>query len=278
MAGRRALGIVLAELLDAGILGTRPPFLTYAIGLIDEQLVHIEPQPVEPSTPNPWRSNNSSTFDIRGWCDETQEAAQIYAAASSVTTPYLLAERGEWCSLEWGKPEEIRRICAMHRASPRGDLLLPARRAWEATTAGAHRYPRRLRLDWSHEELVVYGRELSTDARWLEWLALHPAAGFRLGWEPAPDDLFTWRGTDGDWRARTVRRARGQLSHQPSAAAACAEVWQVVLSDTGRTELLAAFPATTRTLALTRTLPANARETRPEDETAVAQVLLSEPS
>jgi len=275
MAGRRALGIVLAELLDAGVLGMPPPYPAYSVGLVDEQLVHVEAQPVEPSTPTPWRPNKTSTFDVKGWCDETREAAQVYAAASSVATPYVLAERSEWCSLEWGTPKEVRRIHTTHRVSPLGGLVLPAQRAWETTSVGAHRYPSRLDLDWSHEELVVYGREPSTDARWLTWLALHPAAGFRLGWEPAPDELFTWRGADGGWRTRTVRRARGQLSHQP-ATAACAEVWQVVLSDIGRAELLTVFPATKRTLVLTRKLSANARESRPEDEIAAAQVVLSE--
>jgi hypothetical protein len=87
--------------------------------------------------------------------------------------------------------------------------VLPVQWAWEVTFSGAHLYPRRLALDWSHEEFVVRGHESNTDARWLEWLALHPAVGFRLGWEPDPDELFAWRGADGNRRARTVRRAVG---------------------------------------------------------------------
>lgn len=278
MAGRRALGIVLAELVDAGVLGTPPPDPAYDLGFVDERLVRVDPQPVDLSTPTPWRRDGTSTYDLAGWCDETPEAAQIYAAASSVATPYVLAERSEWRGLEWGRPEEVRSIHAIHHGASPAGLVLPPRRAWEVTIGGAGRYPTRLNLDWGHEELVVHGRETHSDPRWFEWLALHPAVGLRLSWEPDPDELFGWRGADGSWRARTVRRARGQLSHQAPASAACAEVWQVLLSEAGRSELLTVFPATTRTLTLKRKLPANVRESRPEDEDATTQVVLSNPS
>jgi hypothetical protein len=55
-------------------------------------------------------------------------------------------------------------------------------------------------------------------------------------------------------------------------------VWQVLLTEAGRAELLTAFPATTRTLKMTRKLPADVRESRPEDEEATAQVVLTDPS
>jgi hypothetical protein len=104
MAGRRALGIVLAELMEAGVLGTPPLYPASVVGLVDERLVRVEPVPVESSTPTPWRRDKTSTYDARGWCDETQEAAQVYAAAFSIATPYVLAERSEWRGLEWGRP------------------------------------------------------------------------------------------------------------------------------------------------------------------------------
>lgn len=71
--------------------------------------MHVEPQPVNLSTPTPWRRDGTSTYDLKDWCDETPEAVQIYAVASSVAKPYVLAERSEWCGLEWGRPEEVRR-------------------------------------------------------------------------------------------------------------------------------------------------------------------------
>ena len=121
-------------------------------------------------------------------------------------------------------------------------LNRPPRQAWEQTFAGASGYPDQLLLDWADEELVVHGREAHSDPPWLDWLALHPSAAARLGWIPDPDKLFAWLGRDGAWRARTLRRARGQLSHQPPATAACAEGWQVIISDAGYAELLATFP------------------------------------
>ena len=82
-------------------------------------------------------------------------------------------------------------------------LILPPQQAWEQTFVGASGYPDQLRLDWSHEEIVVYGHEPYSDSPWLDWLALHPAAAACLGWKPDPDKLFAWLGRDGAWRAHT---------------------------------------------------------------------------
>lgn len=101
------------------------------------------------------------------------------------------------------------------------------------------------------------------DSRWIGWLALHLAVGVHLGWQPHPGSPFAWLAADSGWRARTVRRARGQLSHQPPATAYCAEIWQVVLSELGLAELRTAYPrAKSRGEAETA---ANTREGRAEE-------------
>ena len=61
MAGRRALGIVLAELLDAGAIGS-PRCLAFEFGLIDERLTQIETLPIDPSMPQPWRPDGTPTY------------------------------------------------------------------------------------------------------------------------------------------------------------------------------------------------------------------------
>ncbi len=276
MGGRRALGSILGELLDAGELSDPPVPPAYYIGLVGERIAGVEPQPVPSSVPSPWRPEGTQTYSVQGWCTETPQAVQEYKNVYSTATPYVLAEYGQWRSLEWSKPEEERRVFATHRDAPAGPLLLPEKRAWETAFLGAHRYPGHLNLDWSHEELVVHGYEDWTDAPHIEWLALHPAVGTQLGWQHDPQKLFTWKGADGKWRARTVLLARGQLSHRPPAYVTCAEIWQVQLSEAGHAELLAAFPALTRSLEVTRTLPTNRRQGHPEEETRTCRTDLTE--
>ncbi|KAB2351594.1 ATP-binding protein [Actinomadura rudentiformis] len=276
MAGRRALGFVLAELLDANMLGDSPRYPAYELGLVDERLLCIETHPVPVSTPVPWRSDGASNYDASGWCGEVGQAAQVYAKATADATPYVLAESSEWHGLEWGRPEEVRIVSTTHGQSI-GTLILTPGQAWENTFASAMGYPDRMSLGWSGEELVLRGREPHSDPPYFDWLAMHPAAAARLGWLPNPDELFAWRGQDGGWRARTIRRARGQLSHQPPANTACAEVWQVVLSDIGRAELSRTFPGIARKIHVTRTLPAN-RRLRLVEETASAQASIQEPA
>jgi hypothetical protein len=271
MAGRRALGEVFGDLIDAGVVPTNA-YAAYEIGLIDEELVGVELLPLDEATPPPWRPPGTSSYDIRTWGEETQDAAAAYVPAFT-HSPYVLAELSEWRSLEWGLPEERRKVRA-HHSQPLGSLVVPPTRAWEVTYAGAMRYPNRMSIDWEAEELVLHGHEAHSDGKYLEWLALHPRAAMRLGWELAEDVPFGWNGRDGAWRAQTLRKVRGQLSHQPPLLTYCAEVWQVVLSDIGRSELIAMFPTVSRTLYVTRTLPASRRESRTNDEIARAQIRL----
>ncbi|MFJ1859961.1 hypothetical protein ACIOHA_21915 [Streptomyces anulatus] len=262
MVGRRALGAVLGELLDADALGDPSALHAYYFGLVDEQMVTVEAQPLPEWLPPIWRPEGTSSYDVKNWCAEAGPAAVGYARAYAVARPYVLAERGQWCSLEWGRPEEERRIRTTHSNVFSAIFDLPKRRAWEAFHAEIDRYPASRSLDWADKELVVHGYEDWTDARHRDWLALHPAVAAELGWKHDPCELFTWRGEDGQWRARTALLVRGNLSHQPPRHATCTETWQVQLSETGYAELNRAFPKLKRALTVSRTLPASRRKGR----------------
>ena len=144
-------------------------------------------------------------------------------------------------------PRHPRQACrARHRTDPAGVGADVGRRQSISGPSASR---------WTDKELIVHGYEGHSDAHWLDWLAVHPSAAARLGWTADPGELFAWYGPDGTWRARTLRRAHGQLSHQPPGTGACAEGWQVVVSDIGYAELLTVFPEMTRTLYLSRKLP-----------------------
>jgi hypothetical protein len=277
MVGRRALGIVLAELLDAKVLGTPPTLPSYYLDLVDEALIHVEPVPLDGSNPPPWRQPGTSTFDVRGWCHDTSDAVNAYAAAVGAAPTYVLAEDSEWCTLEWGRPKETRQIRAGHGDAPSRGLVLPPRKRWEQTYTRAGLYPELGDVDWENQPLVVQGWERHTDPPYCSWLALHPAVADQLDWIP-DSELFAWRGEDGAWRARTVRRVRGQLSHAPPGHTYCAEVWQVVLSDLGLAELRQGFGPLRRELEVEREMPARPREARPNAERASASAVIHEPN
>ena len=125
-----------------------------------------------------------------------RSAAHVYATASAVANPYVLAESSEWHGLEWGRPEETRTVRATH-GKPAEHATGPTQQAWEQTWGGASRYPDHLLLDWTDKELIVHGYEGHSDAHWLDWLAVHPSAAARLGWTADPGELFAWYGPDG---------------------------------------------------------------------------------
>lgn len=278
MAGRRALGIVLAELVDGGGLdGDLAAAPSYSLELIDEVLIHVASTPLDDSTPAPWRAPTDSSYDVRGWCTQTENAAQTYATATEATSTYVLAEFTEWVRLEWEKPEERRTIRTAHGKAEAGSIVLPSRQCWEKTFALANGYPELHDVAWSDQQLVVEGWEMHSDPLWYRWLALHPAVGHRLGWVPNRTEPFCWHGDDGAWRARTIRRARGQLSHQPHGHAYCAEGWQVVLSDIGLADLRQKFGPLRRELVVQRTLAGRPHEDRPGAETNSHRIPLAEP-
>lgn len=259
MVGRRGCAQVLAELVDARALpgGIRSFLLDL---MIDEVTSWMPPHPLDGTTPVPWRDPHKRKYPSEDWCGEASDAADSYASQFSDNN--VLAERSSWRWLAWGVPEEDRWIRTRHRGRPASPLSAPGvRSAWETTVDVASRYPALRDVRWADRELVVRGRGLYSDAERLEWLALHPAVALELGWTPG-ERQFEWVGADGSWRADTVLRVRGQLSHRPPSDAICAEVWQVVLSDQGSAELAAAFPGLERSVRVRRLLPADRREGR----------------
>lgn len=273
MVGRRAAGQVLAEIHDAFDADTRPDIIA-SMDMVAPQLIHIEPTALSRDDPGPWRPPGTASSSTATWCDEVAEAANAYKrAAENLTETYVLAERSEWHSLEWGTPREVRQLHATHGEPPSRLTILSDRGAWEFV-GSARRYPR-LRYEWPHKQLVVCGREYYSDATHFEWLAFHPAVARLLGWTPAPSTLFGWLGADGALTARTEYLARGLLSHHAPAFGWAANVWRVVLTPDGLREVRVAFPYLRRQLEVTRTLPKRRRDSRPE-QNSTAMVALNE--
>ena len=261
MAGRRAVGIILAELDDARMLNL-PPFPAYQLKLVDEQLCNLEVRELPVNLPQPWRPESVEDYDFTEWCSEVPIAAAKYMKDYSNGRPLVLAERGLWRGLEWSQPEEERFLRPTQRnlLSMFTPLEPPI---WTTSFSGASNYPWNMRLNRTREELVLEGYENVSDAPHLRWLALHPAVADQLGWKHEEHSLFHWKGTDGHWRARTELVVRGQLSHRPLAHNYCAEIWRVLLSELGFEELSQAFPSLVRMLTVKRTFPESRRHERP---------------
>jgi hypothetical protein len=243
MAGRRAIAQVLAELSDAGRLGQAPEDLPSVLGLIDTRLARIYPQPVPAWIPRPWRPPGTAEHDTAGWCAETGEAIQEYRGAYTAARPFVLAEAAEWHCLEWDVPTEYRTLVTLprNRALP-SDITELTDIAWDLRTDAATDYPHFGNPASGDTRLVVRGLPQYSDAAHMEWLALHPRIGTRLGWVHDANELFTWNGPDGRWRARSTLFQRGQLGHRPLASTVCTQTWQLQLSEPGRAELYAEFP------------------------------------
>lgn len=274
LVGRRAVAQVLAELMDAEGFGL-PRDVATRIGLVAPELLNIEPEPLAAGMPTVWRPEGTSDYDTRSWCDEVGDAAEAYRGHIDTEGVYVLAEVSEWHSLEWGHPVEERRVFSTHGIDAHRLLTNVPGVPW-AYAYSSRRYPV-VATEWAHKELVVEGQEQFTDAPFLDWWAFHPAAARALRWKQDPKMLFGWIGEDGKWRARTEYRVRGLLSHSAPARTYCANVWRVVLSPEGRSEVGRMFPGLSRSLAVTRILEENRREGR-QARRAEAVTTLTEPA
>lgn len=264
LVGRRAAGRVLADLTDADLVGGAYPAFTFE--LLAPDLLMLEPGPLPDSVPRPWRPASVSSYDTRGWCEEAQDALEHYRVNLTSEPDFVLAEVSDWGSLEWGLPREERKLVPIQL---RGfdSAGLPVRAAAIEDGGSAYWYPSTADFAWPHGELIVRGFEMLNNSPFLRWIAFHPSAAEALGWEPITGQRFAWRGSDGDWRARTDYLVRGLLSHDPPAHSYVAEVWRVVLSQGGREEVEDTFGPLVRRLIVTRIQPASRREGTPEQRT-----------
>jgi hypothetical protein len=265
LVGRRAIGRVLAELTDAGLMGDSYPAFEW--GLLAPDLLMLEPQPLPASIPQPWRPAATSSYDTQGWCEETQDAVEHYCECISGEPVFVLGETSKWVSLEWGLPHEEREVTPM-RVLGNEVFGLAVQVASVESGGSACSYPESAEGAWCHQELMFRGFEQFSNAPFLLWIAFHPGAAEALDWEPLAGQRFAWRGRDGAWRVRTEYLARGLLSHSPPVHTFVAEVWRVVLSNRGREEVEDHFGPITRRLTVTRNKPEDRRAGTPEQKSS----------
>lgn len=250
MVGRRAAGHVAALLSDTNYIHSEGSLAT-DMGLLDS-VESVERLPLNESTPLPWREESVRGYDTRGWAEETAAAADAYADAYANRGPenFVLCEVGEWRSLAWETPYERRTIsplvgfrsAGLHlsRAKPVLQLSLDSRAYPEFSSGG--------------QALIVCSDEFLSDPAHAWWIAMNPSFARRLRWKLSANVPFEWLGDDGEWRARTVLRVRGDLGFAPPADDFAASVWQVELSATGEQELRSVVPTLSRVLRVERRL------------------------
>lgn len=270
MVGRRALGQVIADYVDAGLLESS---IVMSMNLIDLRRLP-SPLPLDSSTPLCHRGDDPHWYSDKNWLPETVAAAEAYAGA--VRPTFILGEWGEWRSLDWGKPSELRLIepTGHGRGELEGIQLAP--RVQSYSPAGA--YPNIAEKAARTPAFIVHGFFGEADSSRMEWLAIHPELAYRAGWRPSGEADFSWSGEDGLLRARTVLRARSRTDRQaPSLRNDVGEIWQVELSETGREEILSLVQLV-RKVVVTRTVEESKRLGREGDTATASTRILESPA
>lgn len=255
MAGRRAIGHVIADLIDAGLL---EPHVAEDAALIDQTLTLIDPLPLDSSTPTCYRADDSSYYADKNWLEDVNDAAVTYARARR--PEFILAETGKWRSLDWGRPSEERQVetWGEGQAVLQGVAILPMVRSYSPPSE----YPYLSRSAAEATAFAVQGYFGEADQRHYEWLAIHPGLAGAVGWTLTNAADFSWSGNDGAWRARSVVRARGNMDRAaPALRNHVGLVWQVEVSAVGVAELQS-VARMSRRVVVSRLMPESKREDR----------------
>lgn len=268
MAGRRAVGRLIAELVDGGLAPLR---LVDHLDLVCIGLDKLPAQALPPSVRLPLLRDDGGTSGTSDWEAGVDASADAVLETVRTCDTFVLAEISEFQSLAWETPAEHRQILTAVVQSQ--VLWTPPPAKPRAVRFRADQYflqgegPGRVQ----DESLIIQGCEELADAALVvgEWIAINPRVARALGWVPIVDDPFGfgWAGHDGAWRARSQFFKLSQLSHRPpSFSDFAAQVWQVQLSDTGRSDL-SALGHLSRTLVVRRRKPGRSRHEAGVEET-----------
>lgn len=252
MVGRRAAGLLLAELDDAD--ETDAFAIIESTGMIDRYLTAMPVSPLDESISLPWRPSDVKSYDFGSWCDDAPRAAASVAKNISGSPEYVLGETSHWGAMDWAVPEERRRLTAARPTVSSSKFWTPPSVPKAIQCLSASVYPHIHQRLSERGALLVAGWDLTADSPWGEWLAINPNTAIELGWELSKSDPFEWLGPDGSWRARSLLQVRGTFRQGPSAVNEdSARMWRVVLSPDGLDELVRRFGRPNRRVEITRT-------------------------
>lgn len=238
---RQALAYVAGELYDGGYL---PPD---ALRLVSTSLLCYDPvfvleRPVQrPSLIHAMGGISYEYSSVRvpdGWVEKAEDSLSLLLMKMP-DGRHVIGERTQLRLLEDDWPEEER--LSVVRARWAGEL-------WNGLDV-EDGHPPFFRVhgvqadDYLHlqapvDHLVIFNASYVCEAPGATWLALNPAVGRALGWQPIPDTWFSWRNRVGDVVAESVWWSDGPIEqHSVYLHVEVGDGWLVLVTESGFEEI-----------------------------------------
>jgi hypothetical protein len=212
---RRALGVAVAELIDAGrIADSELGSLDVILGAGDPAMLRRHPGP-RPSWIAPISERAGRGHYTTGWESRVSTGQSALLQSQETTAGPIIAEETHLRWLEWDRPEEIRVGAVVAGVPPESilgveDPLIKLCADWPHQLVSDYFT---LRGDRKHLAGVQHAYRFETPGN--RWLAFNPVVAKSLGWVLDTHGLFRWYDTSGVLMVETILWQDGLYEHQP---------------------------------------------------------------
>nr|QNO43656.1 hypothetical protein MOOKMAHM_00025 [Methanosarcinales archaeon ANME-2c ERB4]QNO45114.1 hypothetical protein AGMAKMMB_00001 [Methanosarcinales archaeon ANME-2c ERB4]QNO50360.1 hypothetical protein BOLHPIDD_00001 [Methanosarcinales archaeon ANME-2c ERB4] len=188
---RRAMFHVIAELIDANVLGISSLHrLDSVLRFYDPVMMLAEPKQ-RPSDISPISGLHQYESCSEEWLEQVDRTGELV----SFKTPdekIILAEKTTLKRLDWEKPTEIHRsvVCSSATAHPNSDYGSDS--FFQTVTNRLVMEYLNIEVDVIQTPLILHHIAYGYDSHGADWLALNPAVCYLIGWKLANDGLFRW--------------------------------------------------------------------------------------
>ena len=257
---RRAMFHVIAELIDANVLGLSSLHrLDSVLRFYDPVMMLAEPKQ-RPSDISPISGLHQYESCNEEWLEQVDRTGEFV----SFKTPdgnIVLAEKTTLKHLDWERPTEIRRsvVCPSATTHPNSDYEYDS---FFQTVAN------RLVMEYLNIEvnaipkpLILHHTAYGYDSHGADWLALNPDVGYLIGWKLANDGLFRWVDNEEQVMVESVWWVDGLFEQSPPHLnEEVGEGWLVVASPTAWAAIRLQFDSLKRIVDVERSFYRDGQE------------------
>ncbi|WP_431673654.1 ATP-binding protein [Rhizobium leguminosarum] len=228
LVAQHALGLLVSELCDAGVVEWVPPYVREMLVLADPpgNLATIQPRPDWLNIPE---ADELGKYPSDEWMAAVADA--MPSAFQTSAGDVVLAELTTVARRDSDRSEESRLSVVGHSTLTFDDDSEPSiTDFWHRERYFARDYPMLWRLQ-PVPVTAIAGGSIMSDAR---FLALNPSVAFLLGWRPSATGLFRWENADGETMAESIKWAQGNIeAHDTGYHNRAAEGWLVLATPAG---------------------------------------------
>jgi hypothetical protein len=248
-ASRAAFGRVLADVNDARLLDTAPPWVRLRLRTLDPRLLVEAPLGRPTVIPDPPEAGHDQTLER--WRAELEARLDEYVASSASGEIILVGAKADLTVLNWGHLEELF-LCGL--SVGRSDQVTgPLFKTRHSLTRNDLREATQAVIPSAGESLLVENVGYVFHQVHADWLAFRPEVASALSWVPDDTSPGRWRRTSGEVAVDAVWWVDGWWGRAgPVFDDTEAQGHAVLLTVDGLEDLLQTFGAVTRHFTLER--------------------------